>query len=103
MIQDVNIEVMWPAAVKGIKEQMCPEPDVSCGNTSSHDKTNHCIVHIFLPPLSKLRAVKEHLRQLSDVMGVSANGNGQLRLFIETEIVRVDTKWTDCKNPPIGE
>ncbi|KAF8517677.1 checkpoint protein Hus1/Mec3 [Hysterangium stoloniferum] len=83
--QDVNIEVMRPADVESLKEPMCPEPDV----------------HIFLPPLSKLRAVTDHLRQLSDIMGVSANGNGHLRLFIETDAVKVDTEWSDCKNPPI--
>ncbi|KAF8588237.1 cell cycle checkpoint [Ramaria rubella] len=84
--QDVNIEVMGPLDVEKLKEPMCPEPDV----------------HIMLPPLVKLRTVTDHLRQLSDVIGISANSTGHLKLFIETEVVKVDTEWTKCGIPPIG-
>jgi len=35
-------------------------------------------------------------------MGIAANGNGRLKLFIETETVKVDTEWSDCEKPPIG-
>ncbi|GJJ08161.1 hypothetical protein Clacol_002369 [Clathrus columnatus] len=83
--QDVGIEVLRPQDVEKMKEPMCPEPDV----------------HIFLPPLPKLRTVTEHLRQLSDVMGISANGNGHFKLFIETDTAKVDTEWSKCENPKI--
>ncbi|KIJ52433.1 hypothetical protein M422DRAFT_156646 [Sphaerobolus stellatus SS14] len=83
--QDVKIEVMRPQDVEKLQEPMCPEPDV----------------HIFLPPLAKLRTVTDHLRQLSDVMGIAANGNGHLKLFIETETVKVETEWSDCQIPPL--
>ncbi|KAF8501254.1 cell cycle checkpoint [Gautieria morchelliformis] len=85
--QDVKIEVMNPLDVDKLKEPMCPEPDV----------------HIILPPLSKLRTVTEHLHQLSDIMGISANGTGRLKFFIDTDTVKVDTEWSGCDVPRIGK
>jgi len=84
VVQDVKIEVFKPADADKLKEPMCPEPDV----------------HIVLPPLSKIRTVTDHLRQLSDVMGISANAAGHLKLFIETDTVKVVTEWTGCEGPP---
>lgn len=36
-------------------------------------------------------------------MGISANGTGHLKFFIETETVKVDTEWSGCDIPPLRE
>ena len=60
-------------------------------------------VHIVLPPLQKLRTVTEHMRQLADVLTVQANRAGELRLSVDTDEVKVDTQWTNCVIPNMGE
>ncbi|KAH9948570.1 cell cycle checkpoint [Amylocystis lapponica] len=81
---DVRIDVMKPQDVHRLKEPGCPEPDV----------------HVFLPPLPKLRTVVERLRPLAaDVVAVRANRAGVLQLSASTDSARVDVAWTRLKNP----
>lgn len=56
-------------------------------------------VYIFLPRLANLRTVTEHMKPLSDLMGVSANRNGGFKLQIQTEDVALETSWSGCDNP----
>lgn len=83
---DVRIEVMKPTDVALLTEPRCPEPDVQ----------------IMLPPLTKIRAVVERMRNLSDVIAVRANSSGCLRLSASTEVVKADITWNDCSHPPMS-
>jgi len=84
---DVKIMVMKPPEVALMKEPLCPAPDV----------------HIILPPLQKLRTVVDRMRALSDVVGISANRAGQLKLSIQTQRIKVDTIWSNLTIPNIGQ
>ncbi|SRR5216684_3259301 len=55
-----------------------------------------------LPPLAKMRAVVERMRNLSDVIAVRANSSGRLQLSASTEVVKADITWTNCSHPRIG-
>jgi HUS1 checkpoint protein len=60
-------------------------------------------VHILLPsPSDTLRAVSERYKTLSDKLFVMANMMGELKLRVEAEEVKVDTRWTGLVNPPLG-
>jgi len=56
-----------------------------------------------LPPLAKMRAVVERMRNLSDVIAVRANSSGRLQLSASTEVVNADITWTNCSHPRIGQ
>ena len=56
-------------------------------------------IHILLPPLQKLRTVSEHMRSLADVISISANRKGVIRLAVESDQARVETQWTKCAIP----
>jgi len=56
-----------------------------------------------LPPLAKMRAVVERMRNLSDVIAVRANSSGRLQLSASTEVVKADITWTNCSHPRIGK
>ncbi|KAF8263888.1 cell cycle checkpoint [Lactarius quietus] len=81
-----RVKVMKPADVALLTEPRCPEPDVQ----------------IMLPPLTKMRAVVERMRNLSDVIAVRANSSGCLRLSASTEVVKADITWNDCSHPPMA-
>jgi HUS1 checkpoint protein len=107
---DVKIMVMKPAEVELIKEPLCPAPDVS-GPTTTSSNLEHCLltentvyaqVHIILPPLQKVRTVVDRMRSLSDVVGISANRTGQLKLSIQTQRIKADTVWSNLTNPEVG-
>ncbi|KAH9953684.1 cell cycle checkpoint [Russula dissimulans] len=83
---DVRIEVMKPADVAMLTEPRCPEPDVQ----------------IMLPPLTKMRAVVERMRNLSDMIAVRANSSGCLQLSASTEVVKADITWNNCLHPRIA-
>ena len=60
-------------------------------------------VHIMLPwPSDVLRAVSERYRSLSDKLLIMANMEGELKLRVETDEVKVETRWTGLINPPLG-
>ncbi|KAF5326949.1 hypothetical protein D9619_005043 [Psilocybe cf. subviscida] len=80
---DLKIEVLKPADVAKLTEPLCPTPDL----------------HILLPKLQSLRTIVERLKPLSDVMSIQANNNKRLVLSVESEVVKVQTEWTDCENP----
>jgi HUS1 checkpoint protein len=104
---DVRIEVMKPSDVKKLTEPMCPEPDVryftACSRSRDAEWFAMGQVHILLPPLQKLRTIVERLRPLSDVIAVRCNNNGKLQISVQTESVSVDTQWSGCTNPKMGE
>jgi Hus1-like protein len=60
-------------------------------------------VHILLPPtIETLRAVSERYKSLNDKLYVMANMAGELKLRVEAEEVKVETRWTGLVNPPLG-
>jgi Hus1-like protein len=60
-------------------------------------------VHILLPsPSETLRAVSERYKSLSEKLFVMANMAGELKLRVEAEEVKVETRWTNLVNPPLG-
>lgn len=60
-------------------------------------------VHIMLPwPTDTLRAVSDRYKSLSDRLFVMANMAGELKLRVESDEVKVETKWTGLVNPPLG-
>lgn len=56
-----------------------------------------------LPSLTKMRAIVERMRNLSDVIAVRANSSGCLQLSASTEVVKADITWSDCSHPRIGK
>ena len=61
-------------------------------------------VHIMLPwPTDTLRAVSDRYKSLSDKLFVLANMAGELKLRVESDEVKVETKWTGLVNPPLGK
>lgn len=40
---------------------------------------------------------------MSDILAVKASNDGRLQLSISTDSVTVDTQWTKCVNPKMGE
>jgi len=56
-----------------------------------------------IPPLAKMRAIAERMRNLSDVIAVRANSSGCLQLSASTEVVKADITWTNCSHPRIAE
>ena len=63
------------------------------------DKQGIAQIHVLLPPLQKLRTVSEHMRSLADVISISANRKGVIRLAVESDQARVETQWTKCAIP----
>ena len=60
-------------------------------------------VHIMLPfPNDTLRAVSERYKSLNDKLLVLANMAGELKLRVEADQVKVETRWTGLVNPPLG-
>jgi Hus1-like protein len=60
-------------------------------------------VHIMLPfPNDVLRAVSERYKSLNDKLYVLANMTGEMKLRVEADEVKVETKWTGLVNPPLG-
>jgi HUS1 checkpoint protein len=53
-------------------------------------------------PSDVLRAVSERYRSLSDKFLIMANMEGELKLRVETDEVKVETRWTGLINPPLG-
>ncbi|KAI0090215.1 cell cycle checkpoint [Irpex rosettiformis] len=84
---DVRIEIMKPQDVQRLSEPMCPEPDV----------------HVLLPQLTKLRAVVERLRSLSDTVAIRANRSGRLEFSVRTDSVSTDVAWTGLSNPTMAK
>ncbi|PWY96977.1 cell cycle checkpoint [Testicularia cyperi] len=85
VLQDVLIKVLKPAEMSRIIEPLCPEPDV----------------HIILPKLLHLRTVAEHMRSLSDIVTLSANRQGELRLSVAEDEVKLETTWSKLAHPNI--
>jgi HUS1 checkpoint protein len=56
-----------------------------------------------LPPLTKMRAVVERMRSLSDVIAVRANSSGCLQLSASTEAVKADITWNNCSHPRMSK
>ncbi|PWN51227.1 cell cycle checkpoint [Violaceomyces palustris] len=85
IIQDVLIRVLKPADIAKVKEPLCPEPDV----------------HIVLPKLANVRTVVEHLRTLSSSLTMSANMEGELKLSIQEDEIKLETTWEGLSHPAL--
>jgi len=85
VVHEVQVNVMRSRDVEKLIEPTCPDPDV----------------FIFLPRLANIRTVTEHMRPLSNLMGVEANRQGGFRIKIQTEGVALETSWTECGNPTL--
>jgi hypothetical protein len=53
-------------------------------------------------PSDTLRAVSERYKTLNDKLLVMANMAGELKLRVEADEVKVETRWTGLINPPLG-
>jgi len=82
---DVRVRILKVSEVMGLKEPLCPEPDI----------------HIILPPLAKMRTVVERMAKLSPIIGFGAQDDGTLKVEIATDSVAVETTWRDCPLPHI--
>ncbi|KAI9880175.1 MAG: hypothetical protein M1830_004994 [Pleopsidium flavum] len=103
--QEVPVRVLGAAAVEGIHEPRCREPDV----------------HILLPSLMQLKSISERFTKLalatkSTASGgglaaaangpgprleLSANMHGRLRLSIATDALNISSVWTGLSNPEL--
>jgi HUS1 checkpoint protein len=112
--QDITVRVLAAAAVEGIHEPRCPEPEV----------------HILLPPLLQLKSISERFTRLAmaSVKGgiatgigtgtstqvglqggigsgprleIAANMHGELRIGIRTEALNVQSRWSGLSNPEL--
>jgi Hus1-like protein len=60
-------------------------------------------VHIMLPwPADTLRTVSDRYKSLSHKLFVLANTVGELELRVESDEVKVETKWKGLVNPRLG-
>ena len=53
-------------------------------------------------PNDTLRAVSERYKSLNEKLVVAANMAGELKLRVEADEVKVETKWKGLNNPPLG-
>ena len=53
-------------------------------------------------PKDTLRAVSERYKSLNDKLVISANMTGELKLRVEADEVKVETKWKSLINPALG-
>lgn len=101
--QEIPIRLLHQAAVEGLHEPHCREPDV----------------HIILPSLAQLKAISDRFTKLavsnsktngtgplsSSAFGpkleMSANMHGSLKLGIATDSLRISSVWTGLVNPPL--
>lgn len=94
--QEIPVRVLSGASVDGIREPMCPEPDV----------------HVVLPPLAHIRSVTERLNKLSSKSSsphannsegsrliLSANMAGQFKMRLVNDAVKVESLWKGLNNP----
>lgn len=96
--QEIPVRVLSGASVEGIREPMCPEPDV----------------HVVLPPLAHIRSVTERLNKLSSKPSssphasnssegsrliLSANMAGQFKMRLANDAVKVESLWKGLNNP----
>lgn len=84
---DLHVRVLSAAFIAQIKEPSIPTPDVV----------------ILLPPLTHLAQVANGLRVLSDRLLVSANGNGEFSIGVETPAVCASTAFTHLVNPSLAD
>ncbi|RPB20776.1 Hus1-like protein [Terfezia boudieri ATCC MYA-4762] len=94
--QEVPVKVLSASNVADLVEPTCPEPDV----------------HIILPPLSQLRAISERFNRLTQASGslsvsdshrllLSANMQGEFKMQIETDVVKVESLFRGLVNPEL--
>lgn len=95
--QEIPVRVLSSASVEGIREPMCPEPEV----------------HVVLPPLAHIRSVTERLNKLSSKpfsshvtnggegsrLILSANMAGQFKMRFANDVVKVESLWKGLNNP----
>lgn len=88
IVQEVAVRVLKLAELEEMaKEPMCPEPDV----------------HIMLPVSSEsLKGVVDRMKNIGNIITVSANLQGALKLRVESDLAKVETEWRDLKHPEIG-
>ena len=53
-------------------------------------------------PTDILRAVSERYKSLNNKLYVMANMAGELKLRVETDEVKVETRWNGLINPQLG-
>ncbi|XP_075068754.1 checkpoint protein HUS1 isoform X1 [Mixophyes fleayi] len=81
---DIPVSVIPRRLWNDFKEPTVPDFDVS----------------IYLPPIKTMKSVVERMKNLSNFIVIEANGNGEINLKIETDLVSVSTHFKDLGNPP---
>ncbi|KAL4229387.1 DNA damage checkpoint control protein [Mactra antiquata] len=59
----------------------------------------HYDVSIMMPQIKVLRSVVDKMKNLSNVLSLSANQQGELRVSVENDMVSVSTHFEDLLNP----
>lgn len=60
-------------------------------------------VSIYLPPLKTMKSVVDKMKNLSTLLVMEANLNGEMNLKIQTNLVSVTTHFQELGNPPWGD
>ncbi|KAI5820121.1 checkpoint protein Hus1/Mec3 [Pyronema omphalodes] len=93
--QEIPCRVLSASTVELIQEPQAPESDV----------------HIFLPPLSRVRGITERFNKLSTFslsedrykLLLSANMAGEFKMALVGAEVKVESKWHDLQNPVLAD
>lgn len=72
-------------------------PPFSLGSASAHPLLHQ--VNIFLPKLGKMRKVVERMQGFSKNVVLSANWEGEVTLSIETDDIKINTRWKNLRHP----
>ncbi|XP_006821568.1 checkpoint protein HUS1-like [Saccoglossus kowalevskii] len=83
VVHDVPVNVIARRLWEDYQEPPMPEFDIS----------------IYMPPLRLLRNVIDRMKNLSSYVILSGNGNGEMNLSVETDMVSVTTHFRDLSNP----
>ncbi|KAG8572296.1 hypothetical protein GDO81_012006 [Engystomops pustulosus] len=69
-------------------------------SSTSRIVTHDIPVSIYLPTIKTMKSVVERMKNLSNLIVIEANRNGEINLKIETDLVSVSTHFKDLGNPP---
>lgn len=59
-------------------------------------------VHIYLPPLAKLKPLIIRLQKISSKLSISANMDGKFQFTVKEQGVEVETKFENLTHPIIS-
>lgn len=87
MKQDIPIRLLRTPDVEALREPMCPDPDI----------------HIVFPDLANIRTVMTALKNVTNVVTVSANGKGTLQFTAKADEAILQTEYTLLRLPDVAK